>query len=657
MTAKRLHALAFLFATLIALAGCGGDSSSPTAAIPTITAQPASQTVTAGGAVTFSVSATGGVPMTYQWYKSSLPIPDATTSRYVIASAVTADAGTYRVAVINSGGVTESSDAILTVDGVDGSPTISTEPSSQTVTAGSPVTFQVSASGSGTLTYQWYNASGPIAGATSPSYTIASTAVGDAGTYHVTVTNSAGTTTSTDATLTVNSPTVTPPVIISQPTSQTVTAGSAVTFVVSATGTGTLTYQWYKGATAIAGATSSSYGIASTIVSDSGSYYVTVSNISGPTQSAAAILTVNGQTVTCDSTYLGNVMSAITAYKTALGAPLSAALQYDTSANTSAQLNAYKTRWSNLPQPQGYSRPGIALSQMTTSAQIQAFNTLASTALSAQGYLDLKGVLAADDYLGYTRLASGYGAELYRVAVVGTPSTSGLWTLMFGGHNLAFSLTFNGGCLYPTPHYIGAEPRTRFAANNHYTLTKLAAVYTAGNYTPLEDKGNATLAIFSGMNNATLQSAFLTGQKFTDVLIGPVEGGTGNFATVKAKFDAIAASSTRGALVSSLPAKVQESVTAAIQEFIGDYDAGTASRLLADYTGAYATTYVAWGNASGTFATAGPSATTNGSYMRIDGPRVWIEISVQNAVVMPNQTSFQMMYRDKTYDYYNELAN
>jgi hypothetical protein len=40
--------------------------------------------------------------------------------------------------------------------------------------------------------------------------------------------------------------------------------------------------------------------------------------------------------------------------------------------------------------------------------------------------------------------------------------------------------------------------------------------------------------------------------------------------------------------------------------------------------------------------------------MRIDGPRVWIEISCQGGVVVSG-THYHMMYRDKTTDYYNEL--
>jgi len=266
-------------------------------------------------------------------------------------------------------------------------------------------------------------------------------------------------------------------------------------------------------------------------------------------------------------------------------------------------------------------------------------------------------VLAADDYLGYTKNASGYGAELYHVAFVGTPTQTGLWTLMFGGHHMAFNVTFDGGCAYPTPHHIGVEPRTSFTSNNHYTSTYGTAVYDSGTYEVLADKAAAMVAIFSNLSSTLLTSAFLSGQTFSDILIGPVEANTGSYSNVTTKFDAIASSSDRGVLVSSLSTSQQALVTAAIEQYIDDYDSVTAARLLSDYEAGYSTTYVAWANAAGTYSSSGPDVATSGTYMRIDGPRVWIEIAVQNGIVISSQTHYHMMFRDKTYDYYDQLSD
>lgn len=452
-----------------------------------------------------------------------------------------------------------------------------------------------------------------------------------------------------------SSSTSTAPTITTQPASLSVTAGASATFSVVATSSSSMTYQWRKDSTSISGATSSSYTISSAASSDAGSYDVVVTNSSGSTTSSAATLTVSStSTASCDTTYVDSVLSAITTLESALGTSLTSSTLYSASTYSTSQLNVYKTNWSNLPPGAiSFSRPGITLSSVSSAAQIAAFNALAKVALSTAGYADFQGVLAADDYLGYTKNASGYGAELYHVAFVGTPSQTGSWTLMLGGHHMAFNINFNSACAYPTPHHIGVEPRTAFATNSHTSYNW----YSSGTYTVLADKAAAMVAVFSGLDRSTLSSAFLSGQTFSDILIGPVEANTGSYANVTTKFTAIANSSNRGVLVSSLSSTQQALVTAAIQQFTNDYDSTTSSRLLSDYQAGYGSTYVAWANAAGSFSSSGPDVSANGTYMRIDGPRVWIEIAVQNGIVINSQTHYHMMFRDKTYDYYNQLGS
>ena len=81
---------------------------------------------------------------------------------------------------------------------------ITTQPSSQKVEAGASVMFEVVATGSAPLSYQWYLDGSAIAGATSRTYTIASAQPTNAGNYTVVVSNPAGSVTSAAATLTVN---------------------------------------------------------------------------------------------------------------------------------------------------------------------------------------------------------------------------------------------------------------------------------------------------------------------------------------------------------------------------------------------------------------------------------------------------------------------
>jgi hypothetical protein len=90
-------------------------SSNPVA--PSITSQPANATVTAGQPATFSVTATGTAPLTYQWQKNSSNISGASSSSYTTPAPTSADNGSkFDVIVSNSAGTVTSSVASLTVN-------------------------------------------------------------------------------------------------------------------------------------------------------------------------------------------------------------------------------------------------------------------------------------------------------------------------------------------------------------------------------------------------------------------------------------------------------------------------------------------------------------------------------------------------------------
>lgn len=83
-------------------------------------------------------------------------------------------------------------------------PSIASQPSSVTVTAGQSANFSVTANGSAPLSYQWKKGGSAISGATSSTYSISSATTSDAGNYTVEVTNPYGSVTSNSAALTVN---------------------------------------------------------------------------------------------------------------------------------------------------------------------------------------------------------------------------------------------------------------------------------------------------------------------------------------------------------------------------------------------------------------------------------------------------------------------
>jgi hypothetical protein len=254
------------------------------AAPPSITVQPASTTVCQNGSATFSVTAAGTLPLSYQWYLNSSPVSGATLSSLVLNNVQTSQAGTYAVTVSNSAGSATSSAATLTVDTT---PTITAQPQSQTVCAGNTVIFSVTATG-GNLSYQWSLNGQYISGATSSSYTIYNVEPAAAGTYTVQVTNACTTATSAGAVLVVEAPLA----ITVEPASQGVAPGANVSFSATVTNALPLTYQWTCNGTNIPGATFSIYAINNVQTSAAGTYAVVVSNACGNVTSASAILTV-----------------------------------------------------------------------------------------------------------------------------------------------------------------------------------------------------------------------------------------------------------------------------------------------------------------------------------------------------------------------------
>lgn len=182
--------------------GSGGIGSSA----PTITTEPASQTVTAPATATFSVNATGNPTPAYQWYLGTTLIPGATSASYTtLATTLAMTETTYSCTAYNSAGTVDSTPAVLTVNTTTPTaPFFTTQPLDQHVTAPGAATFTVAAVGNPAPTFQWYVGVTPIPSATSASYTTPATTVDMTGnSYTVVATNSMGSVTSNAAALTV----------------------------------------------------------------------------------------------------------------------------------------------------------------------------------------------------------------------------------------------------------------------------------------------------------------------------------------------------------------------------------------------------------------------------------------------------------------------
>ncbi len=279
-------------------------------------------------------------------------------------------------------------------------------------------------------------------------------------------------------------------------------------------------------------------------------------------------------------------------------------------------------KWSNFPQ--AFSRPqrvGISMASLNPSQAALAKALMASVLsqnASNEGYDELQGIFAADDYFGkQTGQTTTFGAGNYYLAFLGKPSTTALWELQFGGHHYAFANTYNKGQVTGvTPSFRGVEPA--------------APVTSAGStYQPLEGEKTAFANILAGLSDAEKAAAKLS-SSFSDVLLGP--GRDGQFPTAK-----------QGIKVGSLSSAKQNQVMKAIDLYVMDLDASTAKPIAAKYRSELADTYLSF-TGSGTMNSAN-------DYVRIDGPGVWIEYSAQPSRDFPGTTHPHSVWRDHKTDY------
>ncbi|WP_306599313.1 immunoglobulin domain-containing protein [Geothrix sp. 21YS21S-2] len=146
---------------------------------PVFTLQPVSQTVDLGAPLALSVAASANQgSLAYQWRKDGQPIAGATSTEFGIAAIAVSDAGSYdAVATCTLDGTVTSTASLAAAVAVHAPPTILAQPQSRTVLPPDAVTFTVSATANhgGALTYSWRKNGTAIDGATTASYTVAST--------------------------------------------------------------------------------------------------------------------------------------------------------------------------------------------------------------------------------------------------------------------------------------------------------------------------------------------------------------------------------------------------------------------------------------------------------------------------------------------------
>ena len=321
----------------------------PTA--PSIATQPASQSATAGSntMVTFRVTVAGTPPLSFQWRKDGMDVPDATNAVFKITPISTNDAGSFQVVVTNDLGSVTSQVAVLTVlpepppsalgEAADAPNLVWTTSGSPAWFAQSDVThdgtdavqsgaighsqattLQTIVTGPGTVGFWWKVSSEPsndrllfylgssekarITGQTGwewKSFAVSSGTQVLKWTYskNSSKTNGLDSAWLDQVQYIPNTP-PSLPVIAIQPVGTNVDLGASANFMVAVFGPPTLKYQWQRNGTnlansssaGISGATSTTLKLTSLQSEMAGYYTVIVTNLAGSVTSAPALLTL-----------------------------------------------------------------------------------------------------------------------------------------------------------------------------------------------------------------------------------------------------------------------------------------------------------------------------------------------------------------------------
>jgi hypothetical protein len=293
--------------------------------------------------------------------------------------------------------------------------------------------------------------------------------------------------------------------------------------------------------------------------------------------------------------------------------------------------------WSNLPVGI-VPRSGLRIGDLDAT-QSAAAQRLAQAALSACGLTMLDEIRLADDFLmAVDTRKIGWSAGNYYLTILGAPSERTPWMLQIGGHHIAYNFTFNGAREGATPLFFGTEP-IRFSIKG-------------AEHEPLSVQSSAMRSLAQAL--ATYPQAKLSGT-FTDVVKGVVvtslpgempKGGTDTGFPQTYPTGSV----DRGILYGALQPAEQALVRTALESYASLPGDALTHALVAAYEApqALAQTYVGYAGAT--------DLSAKGSYVRIDGPRIWMELVVQPAVANPADTHYHALWRDKQSDYGGQVA-
>jgi alpha-tubulin suppressor-like RCC1 family protein len=168
-------------------------------AIIKVTITPSDSSATAGQSITFTATARGATPFTYQWRRNGVAIPKATDATLVLTNLQRSQEGLYDVVVKNALGVALSNAARLSFPPLV---PITTAPVDVDVNPAGTGSFSVDVPGA--TAWQWLKNGLAIRNATSSTLNVMNVDASAAGLYSVTVTTPAGKITTAPAQLRLN---------------------------------------------------------------------------------------------------------------------------------------------------------------------------------------------------------------------------------------------------------------------------------------------------------------------------------------------------------------------------------------------------------------------------------------------------------------------
>lgn len=278
-------------------------------------------------------------------------------------------------------------------------------------------------------------------------------------------------------------------------------------------------------------------------------------------------------------------------------------------------------KWSNLPVRE-FPRQGVILQELSKES-IESALRLAESALSKSGFKTMQEIILADDNQHHVSGNSKWGSGQYYIAILGVPSMTNSWMLQITGHHLTENISFYKNEIQSfTPQFTGIEPDT-------FTRDGVA-------YSPLKIKKDSIYKMIHSLHKKQLLDAEIKGGP-NDVVVVPQHSHS--------------FPKQQGIPFYALTLQQQALVKDAMKTWINEASSPISSSYLSAYLSqeALKETYIGWsGSVSDKF---------DPTYIRIDGPRLWIEFAFRKGAMKPDNTHYHTVWRDKKTDYGSLLPN